>query len=237
MKISVIVPVHNEEQYIDKNIDTVVDTLHNLGYEYEIIIIDDCSQDDTYLSLSRHKDINLFRKVVCQGKGAALKTGWKMATGDYIVFLDADLQISPKEIKTFFKIMEFYDADAVIGNKRHAFSNAEYPFFRKIVSSGYYLIVKVLFDLPLRDTQAGFKLFKKKALDLIMDKVLVKQFAYDLEILVALRDNNIRVVDAPVYVSHPLGIGSVSLKTMFETFKDTLAVFYRRMKGWYKNAR
>ena len=234
MKISVVIPVHNEEHCIEKNIAIVADTLNGLGYEHEIIIIDDCSQDDTFLQLSKQKNISVFRKVVCQGKGAALKTGWKMATGDYVVFLDADLQISPKEIKTFFKIMEFYDADVVIGNKRHAYSNVEYPFMRKIVSAGYYLIVKILFDLPLRDTQAGFKLFRKEVLDLIMDKILVKRFSFDLEILVALRDNNIRVADAPVYVSRPSGIGSVSIGTMIETFKDTLAVFYRRMKGWYK---
>src|SRR3990167_604416 len=234
MKISVIIPVHNEECCIRKNIDIVTDILKSLGYEYEIIIIDDCSNDDTFLSLSLDKSINIYRKVVCQGKGAALKTGWKMATGDYVVFADADLQISPKEIKIFFKIMDLYDADAVIGNKKHAYSNMEYPLVRKIISAGYYLMIKILFDLPLRDTQAGFKLFRKETLDLVMDKVLVKQFAFDLELLIALRDNNIRVADAPVYVAHSLGMGSVSLKTMAETFKDTLAVFYRRVNGWYK---
>jgi len=237
MKISVIIPVHNEECCIRKNIDIVTDTLKSLGYEYEIIIIDDCSADDTFLSLSLDKSINIYRKVVCQGKGAALKTGWKMATGDYVVFADADLQISPKEIKTFFKIMDLYDADAVIGNKRHTYSNVEYPFIRKIVSAGYYLMVKILFDLPLRDTQAGFKLFRKEALDLVMNKVLVKQFAFDLELLTALRDNNIRVADAPVYVARGMGIGSVSVGTMIETFKDTLAVWWRRQGGYYKNAR
>ena len=140
-------------------------------------------------------------------------------------------------IKTFFKIMDLYDADAVIGNKRHTYSNVEYPFIRKIVSAGYYLMVKILFDLPLRDTQAGFKLFRKEALDLVMNKVLVKQFAFDLELLTALRDNNIRVADAPVYVARGMGIGSVSVGTMIETFKDTLAVWWRRQGGYYKNAR
>jgi glycosyltransferase involved in cell wall biosynthesis len=235
--ISVIIPVHNEEHNIRQNISIISDTLCSLGYKYEIIIIDDCSDDDTYLNIKESNTIKIFRKVVCQGKGAALKTGWKMATGEYVVFVDADIQISPKEIKTFFKIMDLYDSDVVIGSKRHTYSNVEYSLTRKIVSFGYHLLIKILFDLPLKDTQAGFKLFRKSALDLVMNKILVKQYAFDLEILIALHDNNIRVADAPIYVSLSHNNGSVRLNTILETFKDTLAIFYRRAKGWYKNAK
>ena len=239
MKISVIVPAHNEETHIVVNTYKIIHTLKELNYDYEIIIVDDASNDDTYLLAAKgidHKKVIILRKIYVQGKGAAIKTGWKFATGDYIAIMDADLQILPKEIKTFFKIMKFYDADVVIGNKKHIYSNIEYPLLRKIVSAGYHILIKILFDLSLRDTQCGFKLFKKQALDLVMDKILVKQFAFDLEILVALKDNNVRVADAPVYVTKSLGTGSVNIKTILETFKDTLAIWYRRQKGYYKNA-
>lgn len=234
MKISCIIPAHNEEARIKESVFVIINTLKGMGYDYEIIIIDDCSEDDTYLRLIEQYGVNIYRKVVCQGKGAAIKTGWKLATGDYIVIIDADLQIKPSEIATFFRLMNLYDADVVVGNKQHTYSNVQYPFRRRIVSFGYRTLIGILFGLPLRDTQCGFKLFKKQALDLIMDKILVKRFAFDLEVLVALKENNIRVVDAPVLVTRPMEVGSVSLGNILETFKDTIAVWLRKTNGWYK---
>jgi len=236
-KISVIVPAHNEEQHIAQNISVIISTLYGLGITYEIIVIDDCSDDDTYLAtdkVSRERGVVIYRKVKQQGKGAAIKTGWKMATGEYCLVIDADLQIKPIEIKTFIKLLDLYDADVVIGNKRHCYSNVEYPLRRRIVSYCYNLMNRIIFGISLRDTQCGFKLFKKSALDMVMDKVLVKRFAFDLEVMVALHDNKVRIVDAPVYVEKSTSAGSVNAENIFNTLKDTLAVFVRRQKGWYK---
>jgi glycosyltransferase involved in cell wall biosynthesis len=157
-----------------------------------------------------------------------------MATGEYCLVIDADLQIKPIEIKTFIKLLDLYDADVVIGNKRHCYSNVEYPLRRRIVSYCYNLMNRIIFGISLRDTQCGFKLFKKSALDMVMDKVLVKRFAFDLEVMVALHDNKVRIVDAPVYVEKSTSAGSVNAENIFNTLKDTLAVFVRRQKGWYK---
>jgi len=233
--ISIIIPARNEEQHIVHNIRVIKDTLNLMGLDHEIILIDDCSSDDTYLKVMNLNDIYLYRKTVQQGKGAAIKTGWKVISkSDYVVITDADLQISPEEIKVFLNQMKHYNADVVVGNKRHLYSSVQYSFLRKIVSNGYNILVRLLFGVRLRDTQCGLKLFKRKVLDKIMPKILVKQFAFDLEVLVALRDNGYRIVDAPVHVKPSPGKGSVNIYSIIETFKDTIAVFYRRQKGWYR---
>ena len=239
--ISVIIPAYNSEYYIRETVRTVLKTLKDMPRPFEIIVVDDCSEDDTVLALmeiyDKHlkDDVRIFTKFTNQGKGAAIRTGYKMAKGDHIAIMDADLQVKPDEIKTFFRIMNLYNADAVIGNKRHSFSNVRLPLKRWIISRGYGLMVKMLFGFPIRDTQCGFKLFKRKALELIMDKIYVKRYAFDIEMLVALRDSNCRIADAPVLMTKPIGPGSVSAVSIMNTAKDTLAVAWRRWHGSYNN--
>lgn len=234
-KISVIIPIHNEEKNIEKNLSITKIALGSLDYEYEIIAVNDGSDDDTELILSRIKDkrIKVFNKPVNQGKGAAVKTGMKIADGDYFIILDADLQIHPSEIQTFFNHMYHDNADVVIGNKRHSYSNVHYSFKRKFVSNVYHWIIKLLFGFPLSDTQCGLKLFKKEAIYKVMDKSLCKRFAFDLELLVSFRQNDLRVVDAPVKVSRQKNVGSVKFSTMLNTLLDTLAIWWREKNGYY----
>jgi len=235
--IDIIIPAFNEENCIVDNINTIKRTLNDLQIDYSIIVIDDASEDDTALQLKGNDNIIYYRKVVGQGKGAAIRTGMKIAklTGHkYVAFLDADLQVKLSELKTFFKIMHLYDADVVIGSKRHKYSTVRYPLSRRIVSVGYALMVAVLFRFPLRDTQCGFKLFKKDALLTVMDKILIKRYAFDIEMLVALKDNNFRIADAPIFMSRPIGKGSVSTGSIYHIAKDTLAVWWRRKNKYYE---
>lgn len=237
MHISIIIPILNGEQTIREAVETTIAYFMQSKHKYEIIVVNDCSSDDTFLVLTAMQkiyDITVVNKHVWQGKGAAIKTGLKVAQGDHVLLMDGDLQISPDELDVFFRYMELNNASAVIGNKHHPYSNTAYSFTRRVVSNGYHLLTKVLFGIPLRDTQCGFKLFKADVLRDILDKLLVKQFAFDLELIVALRENNIRIADAPVYVKRPLGRGSVTLKNIFQTLKDTLAVWYRQKKGFYR---
>jgi hypothetical protein len=129
--------------------------------------------------------------------------------------------------------MELYDADAVIGNKRHPYSIVHYSPFRWVVSNTYNLLCRVLFGIQLRDTQTGFKLFKREAIEKVMRKVMVKRFAFDLELILALRESGFRVADAPVVVNKTES-GCASAGNILQTLIDTLAVFYRRSIGWYR---
>ena len=237
MQLSVIVPVYNEAKTIKMNMEYLVSELQRLEHIFEIIVIDDGSTDDTFYKVDqlRNERFIVITKPKNEGKGRAFVSAYRRATYEYIALMDSDLQISPRELNTFFKIMHIYGADVVIGNKRHAYRNIHYALSRQLVSSGYNLMCRILFGISLRDTQCGLKLFKKSALDKVIDKILVKRFAFDIELIVALRENNIRIADAPVAVLKQSNRGSVNWSNIWQTAKDTLAVWYRKNKGWYKN--
>lgn len=238
--LSIIIPAHNEEDRIVDALHKLIDFLTFSEYVCQIIVVDDGSTDSTYeLTVAEAgKMENHFIKAIryseAKGKGYAVKKGVENSDADYILFMDADMQILPEEIPCFMKLLECHNAHAVIGSKRHYASHVSYSIPRWIISQVYYCMCRLLFHLKLRDTQVGFKLFRAAPLKRAMSKVLVKKFAFDIEVLVTLKDNGFRIIEAPVRLYKRTGAGSASIKNIYETFKDTLAVFYRRCIGWYE---
>lgn len=229
-KVSVIIPAYNEADRIEHALQETIRTFNDLGCRYEIIVVDDGSADDTLAKLrhfvSRHHQVIVVENKTNFGKGRALKKGFRFCSGDWVVFLDADLSLHPAQISTFFDIMRLDDADAVIGSKFHPNSQLQYPILRRFLSLGYYYLVKGLFGLPVRDTQTGLKLFKHEVLKDLFPRILVKQFAFDVEVLVNAYRLGYRIVEAPVLLDRHWG-SSVNLRSIWIIFWDTMAVFYR----------
>jgi glycosyltransferase involved in cell wall biosynthesis len=161
------------------------------------------------------------------GKGHALRHAFNFVSGDLVTFLDADLDLSPKTIEVLLKYMTSSNADIVIGSKYHPDSKIKYPKNRRILSYLYHLFTKLLFGLPVNDTQVGIKLFKKKVLDDIFPRVLVKGYAFDLELLVNALNRNYKIVEAPIVLDFKRSFGRISLKDIKNIFIDTSAIFYR----------
>ncbi|MBI1884576.1 MAG: glycosyltransferase [Chlamydiae bacterium] len=233
-KISILMPAYNEAGHIGKNVLETQKSLEEIGVKnYEIIVIDDGSQDGTYeAALKVSKDGVVLAKKARKnhGKGRALRYGFRFATGDHVVFLDSDLDLHPRQIRLLLDIMRENDADIVVGSKRHAASVLQrYPKRRRIISYFYNLIVRILFASKISDTQTGLKLFKKKVLDDIFHRVLVKRFAFDVELLMVAHHLGYKIVDAPVVLdfNRPHRMGRVRVRDILRTWQDTLAVFYR----------
>ncbi len=228
-KLSVLMPMYNEELYAAANILETDKYFKNLKINYEIIVMDDGSRDMTFKTASKmkKKHIRIFRIKKNQGKGHALKEAFKKSKGDLIMFLDGDLDIHPRQFEALFEIMQKENADVVIGSKRHPKSVLHYPIKRKIVSTVYFFIVKLLFGLPLRDTQTGIKLFKREVLEKTFHKLLIKGYAFDLELLVLAHHYGYKISEAPVVVDYKGKYGHITFMTIFKILWDTLAVFYR----------
>lgn len=232
-KLSVVMPGYNEGSSIYKNLLETIRVLHGMANDFEIIFVNDGSKDDTLQNAQRAADECGNIKIInCQtncGKGNALKTGVEEASGDYIAFLDADLDLHPSQLKRFIEIMEEKNADAVIASKWHPESKVNYPKRRVFLSIGYYLLLMVLFRLNLRDTQTGLKLFKAPVIKPVMRKILVKRFAYDIEVLTIINHMNYRIADAPITLnfSREDNWGRIQFKDIYHMVNDTLAVFYR----------
>ncbi len=230
-KVSIIIPAYNEAGHIYSNLEETVRTFDDFGCDYEIIIVDDGSSDNTYeeaLSFaSRYNNVIVKKNRSNYGKGRALKYGCRFVNGDYVVFLDADMDLHPGQIQTFFDIMRLDEADIVIGSKRHPNSKLYYPIGRRIISSVYFFLVYLLFGLPIKDTQTGLKLFKYEALKEIFPKILIKKFAFDLELLINAHHLGYKIAQAPVVLTSRRKYGRIGLKAIYQIWWDTMAIFYR----------
>ncbi len=232
-KISVIMPAYNEARHIVKNLIEVVETLSGFEYDFEVIVVDDGSPDKTYLEaaklLSMHPErVRVVHYDENRGKGNALICGTTFAKGDYVVFLDADMDLHPSQLPTLFGIMDAQGADVVIGSKRHPASVVNYPWHRRAGSWGYYSLIRLLFGLPVKDTQTGMKVFKHTVLSRVFPRVLVKRFAFDIEVLANAHRLGYTIVDAPVTLEFQRGaFGRIKPRDIYRIMMDTAAIFYR----------
>lgn len=230
--LSVLMPAYNEAHSIAENVCETVETMHGLGLDFEIVVIDDGSLDGTHAAASNAlrawpAHVRVVRCTRNEGKGNALICGALYSRGEYVAFLDADMDLHPEQLRSFFSVMEQTKADAVIGSKFHPESKVDYPPLRRIYSFFYYMLVRLLFGLPVRDTQTGIKLFKRPVLDCVLPRILVKRFAFDLELLANVHHFGFKIAEAPVTVNFQRVCSRLKLKAVWKVFVDTLAIFYR----------
>lgn len=232
-KLSIIMPAYNEEALIYNSITKTLDIVSEFAPELEIIAVNDGSKDNTKAEIIRatkdDKRVKLVSSDKNHGKGAAIIAGVAEAAGDYIAFLDADLELPPDQLKDYMECMEQKNADVVIGCKLHKDSHISYPLKRKIISIGYYIMLVVLFHLKVQDTQTGIKLFKADALKSVAHLVRTSGFAYDIELLVALNRRGYKIEEMPVRLQYVRDKDSkrIGMKDVMKVFKDTFVIFNR----------
>jgi len=229
-KLSIIIPAYKEEKNIYKTVDDILKAHDILDYDYEVIVVVDGSPDRTEKEAKRHKSsrVKVFSYSKNQGKGYALKYGVKKAKGEIITLTDAGGDFNPKQFDNCVKLLEIFDADFVLGSKRHPASKVDYPRARRIYSWIYQKMIKVLFGLNVTDTQAGLKFMKAEVAKKVLPKALVKQYAFDLEMLViAKRFGFTRIFEAPIELNFNSVNTGINFKSITRMITDTLAIFYR----------
>ena len=225
-------PAYKQEKTILKDIALLNKALSALSFKYEILIVVDGFVDATFQRAKKIKNnrVKIIGYKKNKGKGFAIKKGVEKARGDIVGFIDSGMDLDPREISLMLNIMEWNDADIVIGSKLHPDSIVNYPLSRKILSWGYRMIIKILFNLNIRDTQVGLKFFKKKVAKDVFSRIIVKAFAFDVEVLaVANMLGYSKIYEAPIKLRFKQGsVTSTNFwKISFRTLWDTLAVFYR----------
>jgi len=230
--LSVIIPAFRQYLTINKDLKRIKKVLEKIRYHYEIIVVvDGCPK--TYKKIKRLKSAKI--KVYClpknQGKGYAVKFGMKKAKGDYLAFIDAGMEIDPNGLSLLLEHLEWYEADIIVGSKRHPASIVNYPWERKFLSYAYSLLIRLLFGIKIRDSQAGIKIFKKEVLTKVLPVLLIKEYAFDIELLsVAFNFGFQRIYEAPIKLKHNKFNSLINKKILFTIWKmlwDTFAVFYR----------
>ncbi|HEX6977551.1 MAG TPA: glycosyltransferase [Patescibacteria group bacterium] len=245
--LSVIIPAYKAEKIIQKSLKRVKDVLDDTRYPYEIICVVDGRVDGTFekaekLAKRYRRKIKVVGYDNNLGKGHAVKYGMAQSKGDIIGFIDAGFDINPNSLSLLLEHFEWYRADIIVGSKRHPVSKVVYPWQRRILSFGYQIFVRVLFGLNIKDTQVGLKFFRRKVLEKTLPRLLVKAWAFDVEMLAVANYLGFkRIYEAPIELKMEFGGASVLtskgfLRTVFWMFWDTLAIFYRlRIKRYYRS--
>jgi len=233
-ELSLILPAYNEEGNIDLVIERVDAVVRSLGFNYELIIVDDGSIDNTRIKVNRYAKNNGHVKVISHnnnvGKGFALKTGFSHAVGDKVVFMDSDADIDPKQIVSYLETL--MDADVVVASKWHPQSKVDTPLIRRILSRGFNVLVKLSVGLRLSDTQTGLKAIRRSAFVSVFPKLMVKRYAFDVEMLALANLLGLKVVELPINIRIRKNF---SLQEVWRMFLDLLGITYRlRVIRWYQ---
>ena len=238
--LSVVMPCYRLGEKAAENVMEVATFLDSSGLKYEILPVDDGSADGTAEALRavRFSRPNVIRPVILTengGKGNALRTGVSESCGSWILLLDGDLDLSISRLPEFFDSAVEHGADIVVGSKRHPKSVVDYPWHRRLASAVYFFGVRILLGVKVTDTQAGMKLFRRNAIVEAMARMLVKTFAFDLEILSIARERGAVIAEAPVELRYHEKFGCLRPSTVKDMTLDTLAVFYRlRILKYYQ---
>ncbi len=233
--LSVVVPAYHDGRRIVENLGRLVRALDATDLPWEIVVVVD-GDLETFraawpLQTSRVRVVGYEQN---RGKGFALRYGMSLASGDLVTFIDSDMEISPEEIGRMGQLLRLYDADIVVGSKRHPLSKVKYPRTRRFQSACYQMLIRLLFRVSVRDTQTGLKMMRREVATKVLDVALVKRFAFDLELLAIARHFGYRrIIEAPVLIDYQFS-STTNLRATFSVLWDTMAIFYRMyLRHWY----
>ena len=243
MLVSIIIPAYKKEKTIEQDIKRIYDAISSTKYDFELIVVVDGQLDKTeqiakkYIkkNSSLKEKVHIYSYKTNRGKGYAVRYGMARSKGAFVSFMDAGLKIDASSLTLILAHMEWYDADIMVGSKRHPASKVNFTPLRKVYSLIYQLIVLVLFRLKIRDTQVGLKVFKRKVLEKVLPRLMVKMYAFDVEVLaVANYLGFTKIYESPVELDFNVQGGSTRFTAfaIFDPFVrgmilDTLAIFYR----------
>ena len=225
--LSLVIPFYNPGHRLGFHVQAVVDALRTEQVTFEVIAVSDGSTDGSPASIAGIDQVRIIELAENQGKGAALRVGLAQGRGRYLGFIDGDGDIPARQLSHFLAAIRAGDPDVVLGSKLHPGSDVVYPPLRRLYSSGYRQLTRLLFRLPTRDTQTGIKLIRRETLAAVLPKMVEKRFAFDLELLVVARRMGYRsFVELPVQIAERFTT-TISPRAVWRTLLDTFAIFYR----------
>ncbi len=229
--LSIIIPVYNCKDTIIDCIKSIEDAIDDITKDYEIIIVDDGSIDNTTDIIKSYRDhrIRLISYHPNVGKGYAIKQGVMTAKGSKIIFIDGDMDINPALLRVYYHALD--DSDLVIGSKYHPASSVDIPFFRYLLSRIFNMIVNILLDLKIRDTQVGLKAGRRDVFKNIFNRITINGYAFDVEMLTIANLLSYKIVEMPVCLKVD---NQFRIDEMLKMLIDTICIAYRLKTRWYE---
>lgn len=227
LHLSVIVPAFNEEERLPRTLARLHEYYSQQTYPYDVLVVSDGSTDGTE-KLTRefaalHPEFKYMGYAQNRGKGFAVRHGIENATGDLILFCDADLA-TPQEETEKLLVHMCNGADVAIGSRSLRESNLEIhqPFYREFLGRAFNKMVQILAIKGIADTQCGFKMFTKKAAKDIFSRCKLDGFGFDFEALMIARDLGYRIDEIPIRWSHQEGSKVVLMRDGPRALRDLI---------------
>ena len=200
--LSVVIPCFNEEKRLGPSLDAVLTYLRGRDYAWEILVVDDGSQDNT-VKLAREKLVSTPHRVLKnkenEGKGAAFKRGMLESGGRYVLFTDADLSTPIEEVERLLAKLE-EGFDVAIGSRGLQESRVEVRqnFIRESLGKTFNRIARLVSFKRVRDSQCGFKCFRRETARELFGAQKLKGFSFDAEIIYLAQRRGYKIAEVPV---------------------------------------
>jgi len=235
--LSIILPAYNEKERINKTLENIKAYLAKQKYSFEVLIVDDGSVDNSKLKITEFvNNWNHFQVIGYQknkGKGGAVKYGVEHSNGRYILFMDADGSTNIAEFEKFRKYLKKYPI--IIGSRylKKGSIKIKQPFYRKAIARSSNLIIRSILWLPFKDTQCGFKLFRRDVALKIFPKMTLSRWGFDFELLAIAKKYRLKTKEITVdWYDDPNS--RVKSSAIFKTFLDLFKVRWNLWNNKYK---
>ena len=209
--VSLVIPAFNEEDGIGAVIERALPNgceLAKLGLGFELVIVDDGSRDRTAELVAAHPDVRLIRHPVNRGYGAAIKTGFRCATGDYLAFIDADGTYPPESLPDLCRAAVEQKADLVIGSRMMG-AHSEMPRTRRLGNLAYSMLLSLIGNHVVRDTTSGMRLLRRDALERLYP--LPDGLDFTPAMSTRAVHENLKTIEVPIPYAERLGRSKLSV--------------------------
>jgi len=237
--LSVVIPAYNEEDRIGTTLENIINYLNTKNFKSEIIVIIDGCTDSTIEVVKRYEQmphkLTIIENETSMGKGYSVRRGMLESKGDLVLFTDADLSTPIIEAeKLFFWLDKGYDV--AIGSRSMKESQVEIyqSFVRRNMGKIFNKIMKLIVFTGFKDTQCGFKCFKRHVVDNVFRKQIIMGFAFDVEILLIARRQGFRIKEIPVrWLNSPCSTVHIIKDSFFMLYDLFRIKYYDISKRYY----
>lgn len=238
---SIIIPAYNESARIGVTLNRVLSFIQQQQWNAEVIVVNDGSHDDTQAIvlayMEKNANLKLLENPGNRGKGYAVRNGMLHASGEILLFSDADLSAPIEEATKLFAAIH-NNADIAIGSRwlKRDTQVRKQPLYRQLGSRGFNLALRTILRLPLKDTQCGFKAFTRPAAQMVFSPQKIERWGFDAEILYLGRKFGLKIEEVPVLWSHSSGTRLHPWRDGIHMLADVVRVRRNSIAGGYKEA-
>ena len=240
-QLSIVIPAYNESARIEATLARVLECVETRNWDAEILVVDDGSTDNTvdivHQWMARHRQLHLVKNPGNRGKGYSVRNGLLQAAGEVVMFTDADLSAPIEEAVRLIEALDA-GADVAIGSRwlDKQKQTVHQPLYRRFFGRCFNAVTRKVMGLPFKDTQCGFKAFRRNAAQTIFRLQTIERWGFDPEILFIARKLKYNIAEVPVTWGHDERSRISYLKDGMKMLEEMAEIRANSIRGRYDKA-